>query len=74
MDPILFFGGCIFLCLAFLSFFDRDRLWRIYNLERGWRARHPERTEQWDENTKRLGYLYLIIGIVTTVLGWSAGG
>lgn len=74
MDPILFFGGVIFLGLAFLSFFDRDRLWKIYGLERGWRVRHPERTPEWDKNTQRLGYVYLVIGVITVVLAWVSGG
>lgn len=68
VDPILFIGGCAFIALAFLSYFDRDRLWKLYSLERGWRERNPERTPAWDERTKKLGAVYLIFGIIGCIL------
>ena len=73
MDPILFIGGCIFISVSFLSYFDRDRLWNLFNLERGWRNAHPERTPEWDERTKRQGGLYLLIGLVAIGLSFLIG-
>jgi hypothetical protein len=70
IDPILFIGGCLFIALAFLSYFDRDRLWKIYSLERGWRNRNPERTLAWDRQTKRLGVVYLVLGVVACVMSY----
>jgi hypothetical protein len=74
MDPILFIGGCVFIAFSFLSFFDRDTLWRIYNLERGWRRLHPERTPEWDQQARRYGRVFLAIGVVSCALSFFAGG
>lgn len=70
VDPILFIGGCIFFALAFLSYFDRDRLWKLYSMERGWRERNPERTAAWEAQTRRHGIIYLVMGIIACVMSY----
>jgi len=72
MDPILFIGGCMFIALSFLSYFDRDQLWKIFNMERGWGKVNPERTPEWDDRAKRHGAVYLIIGLVAIGLSFLA--
>jgi hypothetical protein len=74
MDPILFVGGCAFIALSFLSFFDRDRLWRIYSMEKGWRRRHPERTPEWDAKTQRHGRIFLFLGLSACLFSFLGGG
>ncbi len=74
MDPILFFCGIAFLILAFLAYFDRDRLWRFFQMERGYRERNPERTPQWDAQQKKWGVFYIVAGIIAVAASFIWGG
>lgn len=67
-DPILFIGGMLFLWLAYLSYFDLDRLWRIYSMDRRWRERNPERDAQWEHKTRRYGILFIGMGLGALIL------
>jgi hypothetical protein len=68
MDRFLFSGGVIFIMLALLSFWNRDALWRLYSLDRGWQQRNPERTPEWDQRTRRYGFFHLAVGIAFMIL------
>ena len=69
-DSILFFGGIMFLLLAYFSYFDRDSLWGLYSRDKSWRKRNPERTEQWDANARRNGIFYFALGLIFFILSF----
>jgi len=68
-DPIFFFGGIAFIVFGLLARFDRDRLWKIYQLDRAWRRANPERKPAWDKQTARYGILFLIVGSIGVIAG-----
>jgi len=69
-DGLSILGGIVFLGLAGLSYFRPDLVWKLYSLEPKWRKANPERTEKWDEQTKRSAMYFVLIGIVFIAFGF----
>ena len=61
-------AGLIFLVLACISYTNQDLMWRIFNLEKGWRERGIEHTPEWDAKTKNSALVYAIIGLIAIAL------
>jgi hypothetical protein len=69
-DPILFVGALLLLWLAVLGFFDADRLFRIYKMDRRWRETYPEMPEDWPNRARRHATFFTIGGLVTLAASW----
>lgn len=68
-DAILILGGIAFWLLASLCACRRDLVWRLYSLEPRWKKDNPERTEVWDDKTRRSALVFALLGIVFVALG-----
>lgn len=69
-DAILILGGLAFWILAGLCAFKLDWVWRLYALEPRWRKDNPERTADWEAQTRRSSLYFALMGIVFVALGW----
>ena len=68
-DGIMILGGIAFWILAGLCYFRVDLVWKLYSLEPRWRKENPERTEAWDNRTRRSATIFALAGVAFVALG-----